>query len=669
MGRSRWFGTLVLGACVGLLAACGGDDDTIVVEMGDNWFEPEELTVPAGTEITFDNIGQVPHNAIDVDGAWGTDEVIEADESQTIVIDEPGTYTYLCTLHAPSDASGGMVGTLTVTEEDVDEAEATSDEAAQPAPPVEAVEPTGEVRDVPEDYPTIQSAVDAAEPGDLVLVDDGVYREQVDVTTEQIVIRGTDRNEVIVDGEGERDMGIIVTADGVAIENMTARDVTTNGFYWTGVTGFRGSYLTAINAGTYGIYGFDSTDGVFEHSYASGSADAGYYIGQCADCRTILNEVTAEHNALGFSGTNASTSLYLVNSVWRHNGAGIVPNTLDSQRYPPSRGTVIAGNLIESNDNFDAPVLSGTWPAFGTGILLAGGVDHEVHDNVVRDHPVNGIAATPNLSDNFWMAGGNEIRDNLVTGSGQADLVAAAPSLRGGDCFADNEADRSLPRMLTSARPCDGTAVPSLGSYRQTLLLVGHLGQFPGERLAHTMEPAPPAPADDHDQLPDGADAPVRPAVDVFDTYDGVDLDAITRPDVEVGETGQQALLLAGFPVTQMGGWQWYFALAGWLLPVLALVGLAAAAIVDLARRRQDLATGARAGWLVAVSLPAVVMLVTWWPVVIVLSVVASLAYLLAGSPALSRRRRWTTIGGALGAVLVLTPVLVGIGALASGLL
>ena len=660
----RVTGWLLAGAGVLLLVGCGAADEAARVEMGDNWFEPEDLTVAVGQEITFDNIGQVPHNAVDVDGAWGTEEVVEAGESDTVVIDEPGTYTYLCTFHAPADASAGMVGTITVTEDGEADPEAADVEEA--IAEIEPVEPTGEVRGVPGDYPTIQSAVDAAEPGDLVLVEPGVYPEQVDVATEQIVIRGTDRNEVVVDGEGEREMGIIVTADGVAIENMTVRDVTTNGFYWTGVTGFRGSYLTAVNAGTYGIYGFDSTDGVFEHSYASGSADAGFYIGQCADCRTILNQVTAEHNALGFSGTNSSNSLYLVDSVWRHNGAGIVPNTLDSQRYPPSRGTVIAGNLVESNDNLDAPVLSGTWPAFGTGILLAGGVDHEVRDNVVRGHPANGIAATPNLSQNFWQAGGNVIRDNVVTGSGHGDLVAAAPSARGGDCFAGNEIDRSLPRTLVSARPCDGTAIPSIGSYRQTLLLVGHLAQFPGERRAQTMEEPPPEPGE-HEQLPGGADAPVVPAVDVFDSYD-LDLEAVARPEVGDGATGEQAMLLAGFPAAQMGPWQWYFALAGWLLPALALLGLAAVAIGDLVRR-EDLGGGGRAAWLVAVAVPAGVMLVTWWPAAVVASLLASLAYLLAGSPKLSRSRRWLALGGSLGTVLVLTPALVVGGALVSGLL
>ncbi|HEX5695374.1 MAG TPA: hypothetical protein VFZ15_03260, partial [Acidimicrobiia bacterium] len=38
---------------------------------------------------------------------------------------------------------------------------------------------SGETRLVPQGYPTIQAAVDAAGPGDLVLIDSGVYREEV----------------------------------------------------------------------------------------------------------------------------------------------------------------------------------------------------------------------------------------------------------------------------------------------------------------------------------------------------------------------------------------------------------------------------------------------------------------------------------------------------------
>lgn len=669
MGRN--LGTLL---AVALLAvACGGgdgQDEVVTVEMRDNAFDPDTPTVPVGTTVRFDNIGAVPHDARDVDGAWAT-ELLDPDDAAEVTFDEAGTYTFYCSLHAPSDGSTGMVGTLQVTDEaTADDVEETAGaDTDQRLAAVEPVEPTGTVRTVPEDFPTIQSAVDAADPGDLVLIDEGVYPEQVTVTTEQLVLRGVDRDAVVVDGQFEREMGIMATADGVAVENLTVRDVTSNGIYWDGVTGFRGSYLTALNAGTYGIYAFDSVDGVFEHSYASGSADGGYYVGQCEDCRTILNQVTAEWNGFGFSGTNASNSLYLVDSTWVRNGAGIVPNTLDSQLYAPSRGATIAGNVVADNGNFDAPVVSATWPAFGHGIVLAGGVHHDVHDNVVVDHPGHGIATTPNLHRNFWMPGGNRIVDNLVRGSGRADVATLAPSQHGGDCTADNDIVRTAPALLDRARPCDGTQVTSLGSFRDTWLMLGQLAQFPGERRAQGMGEQIPAPPDGLPQLPDGADAEVRPAVDVFATYDGIDLDAIERPDVDgLDVADDRPARVAGFTLGDLTGWPAYFVAVGWLLPVAALLTLGGVALGDTIARRDRIGLR-RAGWLVAVGLPAAVMALTWWPVAIVATLVTATAALVGGSPWLTRRTRLSVLLGSWGTLLVLTPLLVVVGMLVTDIL
>ena len=135
---------------------------------------------------------------------------------------------------------------------------------------------------VPKDQKTIQTAVDNAAPGDLMLISPGVYHEAVTVTTDDLVIRGIDRNRVILDGGYKLDNGIkVLGANGVAVENMTARRYTSNGFFWTGVDGYRGSYLTSTRTGDYAIYAFDSVNGIFDHSYGSGAPDAGFYIGQC----------------------------------------------------------------------------------------------------------------------------------------------------------------------------------------------------------------------------------------------------------------------------------------------------------------------------------------------------------------------------------------------------
>ena len=62
---------------------------------------------------------------------------------------------------------------------------------------------------------TIGEAVDLVAEGGMVLVSRGVYHEQVVIDRPNITVRGEDRNETVIDGEGRRPFGIVATADGV----------------------------------------------------------------------------------------------------------------------------------------------------------------------------------------------------------------------------------------------------------------------------------------------------------------------------------------------------------------------------------------------------------------------------------------------------------------------
>ena len=148
---------------------------------------------------------------------------------------------------------------------------------------------------------------------------------------------------------------------------MTARHYLVNGFLWSSVFGYRGSYLTAFNDGDYGLFAFDSQYGQFDHSYASGHPDAGFYLGQCSPCHAVITDVLAENNAVGYSGTNAGGDLFVVNSEWRDNLAGIVPNTLDSEELAPQHDALIAGNWVHDNNNADAPSFDLEYPSLGIG--------------------------------------------------------------------------------------------------------------------------------------------------------------------------------------------------------------------------------------------------------------------------------------------------------------
>jgi len=359
------------------------------------------------------------------------------------------------------------------------------------------------VHRVPEDHDTIQDAVNAASPRDLVLVEPGVYNESVEVNTPNLTVRGTDRNGVILDGEFERASGLSTSFPDVVFENMTARHYTANGFYWYGVDGYRGSYLTAYNNGRYGVYAFNSVNGRFEHSYASGHPDSGFYVGQCQPCRAVVENVVAEGNAIGYSGTNAGGQLVVRDSTWRHNMGGIVPNTLDSEKLAPQRRTRVENNEVVGNNNEDAPTLAIGYPAFGTGINLAGGNGNEVVDNEVRDHLNFGVVVTPMIDDNWYAPGDNLIARNVVENSGRADLALGGPA-DPGNRFVDNEADTARPGGIDGGAL--GFAGRRVGDPWVTLLLgkaflQTMVGEYPGGDWQGYPEPA--------DQP--GMDDPTRP--------------------------------------------------------------------------------------------------------------------------------------------------------------
>ena len=241
---------VVLALAGAVLAGCSGGEaprGTVNVPMYDNFFAREVTRVPAGTRVRFPNEGRTPHNAVAVDGTGRTPARVAADDAATVVLDQPGVYRFYCSFHATEDGRQGMAATMVVG----DVSYYPGQEAAAPAlVPVERA--SGVTRRVPEDHRTIQEAVSAARPGDLVLIGPGVYREEVKVTVPSVTIRGRDRNRVVIDGQFLRPNGISVTADEVAVENLTVRNALINGLFWTGVRGYRASYVTAYNNKDYG---------------------------------------------------------------------------------------------------------------------------------------------------------------------------------------------------------------------------------------------------------------------------------------------------------------------------------------------------------------------------------------------------------------------------------
>jgi parallel beta-helix repeat protein len=436
----------------------------------------------------------------------------------------------------PTETTAAETAATAPTETTAAETAATETKATEPATTettraTVAPRPPRTIR-VPSDQPTIQAAVDASVEGDLILIAPGTYREAVDVFTNDLTIRGEDRNTVILDGADELENGFKVAADRVAIENLTVQRYTFNGLLFTMayddnvedptqhklVNGYRAAYINAANNGQYGIYAFFARGGDLNHIYASGHPDSGIYVGQCKPCDATLSDITAEQNSIGYQGTNASGNLFIVNSMWRNNRIGLTPNSQNMERLAPQGDVVIAGNIVESNNSAAAPATA--QGGFGVGIAVAGGNRNRVTKNLIRNNAQVGITVTDL---NGYVPEGNQISENALSGNG-VDLTYVdeknSPSIPArANCFAKNQFERSIPVAIESVLPCDST--PTGGSD-------GPVDTGPVTPIAappdidYRTVPLPP-------RQP-SMDNPAGPATVVSDTPPPIDLAAITLP-------------------------------------------------------------------------------------------------------------------------------------------
>jgi plastocyanin len=87
-------------------AASAQDDMTVSIQ--DFFFSPDQMTVAPGTTVTWVNDGQQPHTSTADDGTWDSGTLQPGDD-YSFTFDQPGTYTYHCSIHPD------MTATITVS--------------------------------------------------------------------------------------------------------------------------------------------------------------------------------------------------------------------------------------------------------------------------------------------------------------------------------------------------------------------------------------------------------------------------------------------------------------------------------------------------------------------------------------------------------------------------
>jgi parallel beta-helix repeat protein len=316
---------------------------------------------------------------------------------------------------------------------------------------------------------SIQAAVDAANPGDVISILPGTYAEAITVNKPNLRMTGHGNGQVEIINPGGEEDGIFVTADGFELNDVVIKDFIENGIFLLGVDGFRLTKVVAINNGEYGIYPRNCKNGEVIDCEARGHYDAGIYVGLSEN--VVISQCRASGNVVGFEISN-STGITVTYNESHHNTNGFLVILLPFRPVKTNKEIEIHHNVVHHNNlpNFAPPSeLVAVLPS-GTGILIIG-TDQAVatnnnvnHNNfigigVVSTLVIGALAGIPPeviLADIDPDPDGVEVRNNTVKKNGtEPSPINGFPAVdllwdfSGSDnCWSNNTFDTSFPNPL-----------------------------------------------------------------------------------------------------------------------------------------------------------------------------------------------------------------------------
>ncbi|MCB8905465.1 MULTISPECIES: nitrous oxide reductase family maturation protein NosD [unclassified Streptomyces] len=291
---------------------------------------------------------------------------------------------------------------------------------------------------------SIQKAVDAAKPGDTIVLSPGTYRESVRITTSNLTLRGsTVFPTVLVPGKAAADdtcatagHGVCVTGtadrpvEGVTVRSLTLQGFTKNGLWASRTDRLKIHRVTAEKNGNWGIALERSVRTALTHNVARNNADAGLFVSNTTDTEagavdaqgTVISHNRVSGNRIGLTVRRLRNLTVERNEATGNCAAVFV---VGDESTPRAGAMTLRRNNIHDN-NKHCPKTPRLPFLQGSGIVLTGAEETLVAENRIVDN----VGASP-LSGGIVLFKSfvgalnerNEIRDNVVLRNGSADLA------------------------------------------------------------------------------------------------------------------------------------------------------------------------------------------------------------------------------------------------------
>ena len=255
---------------------------------------------------------------------------------------------------------------------------------------------------VPDDFATIQQAVDAAAPGDVIMVAPGTYCEQVSITTSDLTLRAAPAvgNPAILNGACETG-GFGIHSRGISVTGVSGVEIT--GFIIDGFS--TGIFLYSTTESR--VFGNEIRHNVYLGPSPTSPADAaGIFLVRGSNFNEIQQNWIHDNGHLGIGLFNGNRG-NLIRANW------LIDNQTQYSTYAGFAcslmlwGTTNSDNWIVENDVTNSLSVGGAGIMIGPSVQIA----NVVAQNRVHAHFGPGIVVNPGSYDNV-------IEQNNAVGNG-----------------------------------------------------------------------------------------------------------------------------------------------------------------------------------------------------------------------------------------------------------